>query len=158
MDFNKLWANFLDTLQNHYMDFNGRVGRPQFWYYILVVVGVSIVASVVGSVTTRLISSLVSLALFLPNLGMTIRRFHDVGKPTSWVLILMIPLVAVIVLSILTVFSLLLGPLFLIFAGLTTIASLLALAATVVIIYFCAQPGVAGPNEFGPAPPEFAPN
>src|SRR6202012_132483 len=33
MDFNKLWANFLDTVQNHYVDFNGRVDRAQFWYY-----------------------------------------------------------------------------------------------------------------------------
>ena len=38
MDFNKLWQNFMDTVQNHYMDFNGRMGRAQFWYYILVVV------------------------------------------------------------------------------------------------------------------------
>jgi uncharacterized membrane protein YhaH (DUF805 family) len=30
MDINKLWQNFLDTVTNHYMDFNGRVGRAQF--------------------------------------------------------------------------------------------------------------------------------
>jgi uncharacterized membrane protein YhaH (DUF805 family) len=158
MDFNKLWANFMDTVQNHYMDFNGRVGRPQFWYYILVAIGVGIVASIVGSVTTRLISTIVSLALFLPNISMTIRRFHDVGKPTSWVLILMIPLLAIIVLSLFTVLSIFLGPVFLLFAGLTWIASLLSLVATVVMIYFCAQPSVPGPNEFGPVPPVFAPN
>jgi uncharacterized membrane protein YhaH (DUF805 family) len=158
MDFNKLWENFMDTVQNHYMDFNGRVGRPQFWYYILVAIGVGIVASIVGSVTTRLISTIVSLALFLPNISMTIRRFHDVGKPTSWVLILMIPLLAIIVLSLFTVLSIFLGPVFLLFAGLTWIASLLSLVATVVMIYFCAQPSVPGPNEFGPVPPVFAPN
>jgi uncharacterized membrane protein YhaH (DUF805 family) len=36
--------------------------------------------------------------------------------------------------------------------------SLLSLAALIVIIYFCAQPGDAGSNPFGPVPPVFSPN
>src|SRR5262249_26210792 len=81
IDFNKLWQNFLDTVQNHYMDFAGRVGRAQFWYYILVVIAVGIVAAVLGSIVhTTLPSAVVSLGLLLPNAGMAARRMQDTGQ------------------------------------------------------------------------------
>ncbi|HWD49830.1 MAG TPA: DUF805 domain-containing protein [Rhizomicrobium sp.] len=146
MDFNKLWANFLDTLQNHYVDFNGRVGRSQFWYYILVVVGISIIASIVGSVTTRLISSLVSLALLLPNLGMGVRRLHDIGKPWFWVLVPLVPSVLGFIF------------LFMLLWPLAMLCWLATLAAAVLLIFWYAQPGTPGPNEYGAVPPVFAPN
>jgi uncharacterized membrane protein YhaH (DUF805 family) len=47
-------------------------------------------------------------------------------------------------------------PLFMFLAGITWLVSLLALAAAIVIIYFCAQPGIPGANEFGPTPPQWA--
>src|ERR1700753_2881407 len=71
MDFNKLWQNFLDTVQNHYMDFSGRVGRPQYWYFILVCFLVEIVAAIVGGILLALISPVVSLLLLLPVAGMS---------------------------------------------------------------------------------------
>lgn len=156
ININQLWQHFLDTVQNHYIDFNGRVGRAHYWYYVLVYavigVAVSIVAGIVGIPGLR---SLYGLALFLPSLGMTARRLHDVGKPTSWVLILAVPLILELLLGLLTLASVFLLPLFMFFVGLTYLISLLMLAAVIVIIYFCAQPGVAGPNEFGPAPPQW---
>jgi uncharacterized membrane protein YhaH (DUF805 family) len=154
VDFNKLWQNFLDTVTNHYMDFNGRVGRAQFWWYILVVVVLSIGVSIVASVTVHLLSTLFSLAMLLPNLGMNVRRLHDVGKPGIWVLILAVPLLLMILLGLLVVLSagLLFGLLFL-----TPLISLLALAAAAVMIYFCVQPGDAGSNAYGPPPPVWTP-
>ena len=154
IDFNKLWQNFLDTITNHYLDFNGRVGRAQFWYYILVVVVLAVGVAIVASVTVRALSSLFSLALLLPNLGMTVRRLHDVGKPGIWVLILAVPAALMLVLGLLVVFSggLLFGLLFL-----TPIISLLALVAAAIMIYFCVQPGDTAANTYGPPPPPFAP-
>ena len=81
MDFNKLWANFMDTVQNHYMDFNGRVGRAQFWYFILVCVLINIVAAIVGGIVgTGLVGAVVGLALLLPMGGMAARRMQDTGR------------------------------------------------------------------------------
>jgi uncharacterized membrane protein YhaH (DUF805 family) len=156
MDFNKLWQNFVDTVTNHYLDFNGRVGRAQYWYYILVVFVLAIGVWLVGSVTTRALSSLFSLALLLPNLGMTVRRLHDTGKPGIWVLLPLIPGVLMIVLGSLAVLGGVFG--FLLFiAAFAMIIWLLWLAAMAVLIYFCAQPGQAGDNLYGPPPPVWTP-
>ena len=81
MDFNKVWQNFMDTVQNHYVDFNGRVGRAQFWYYVLVSFALGFVVAIIASIIhVPALSSLLSLALLLPNLGMGVRRLHR-AKP-----------------------------------------------------------------------------
>ena len=75
LDVNRLWQNYVDTITNHYVDFTGRVGRPQFWYFMLadivIAIGVTIVGSIIG---LRSLSDLYSLALLLPTLGLTVRR------------------------------------------------------------------------------------
>lgn len=160
VDFNKLWQNFMDTVQNHYMDFSGRVGRAQFWYYVLVVVAIGIAAAIVGGIVgTTLLSAAVSLALLLPNAGMAARRMQDTGRSGQLVWIW------VIVGAIYGVFSLLIGltgPLgalaFLaFFFTIGWLINLAMLVITIVIIYFCAQPGNAGDNAFGPAPAPWSP-
>ncbi len=80
IDANKLWQNFMDTVQNHYMDF-GRVPRAQYWFFILVCVGVDIVAAILDAVVrTGLLGAVVGLALLLPMGGMTARRMQDTGR------------------------------------------------------------------------------
>jgi uncharacterized membrane protein YhaH (DUF805 family) len=161
MDFNKLWANFMDTVQNHYMDFNGRVPRAQFWYYILVAVLIGVVAAVLGGIVgTTLVSAVVSLGLLLPNAGMAARRMQDTGRSGQLVWIW------VIVGAIYGVMNLLIGltgPLgalaFLaFFFTIGWLVSLAMLVATIAIIYFCAQPGQAEANAYGPVPPAWSPN
>jgi uncharacterized membrane protein YhaH (DUF805 family) len=159
MDVNKLWQNFADTVQNHYLDFEGRIGRPQFWYFVLVNavvgIGVSIIAGITG---LRLLETLFSLGMLAPSLGMAARRLHDVGKPTSWIYILAIPFVLEIFLGLMAVGSMFFLGLMVIFALLATLISVLTLVAAVVIIYFCVQPGDPASNQYGPVPPVFSPN
>ena len=161
VDFNKLWQNFTDTVQNHYMDFSGRVGRAQFWYYVLVVVAIGIAAAIIGSVIgTSLLSAVVSLALLLPNAGMAARRMQDTGRSGQFVWIW------VVVGAIYGVIGLLIGltgPLgalaFLaFFFTVGWIINLAMLILTIVIIYFCAQPGTTEDNTFGPAPLAWSPS
>jgi uncharacterized membrane protein YhaH (DUF805 family) len=81
MDFNKVWQNFMDLVQNHYMDFNGRIGRAQYWYFILVCFVIGIIAGIVDAVVgMRIIGALVGLGLLLPNGGASARRFQDTGR------------------------------------------------------------------------------
>jgi uncharacterized membrane protein YhaH (DUF805 family) len=156
VDFNKLWQNFVDTVTNHYMDFNGRVGRAQFWWYVLVGFVIGIGVSIVAAITTHLVSTLYFLALLLPNLGMAIRRFHDSGKPGTWAIAAFVLLAVQQVLISGLLFSFGMYGIFGMYYMLFELLSLASLVAAVVIIYFCVQPGDAGDNAYGPPPAPWA--
>jgi len=160
LDFNKLWQNFTDTIAKHYVDFDGRVGRSQFWWYIAVYAVVGILVSVVGSITFtgRGLRALYGLALFLPSLGITARRLHDTGRTASWVLLLAVPSFLVFLTGLVAILSIfVLGfPGFLIVFG--SIFALLSGAAVLLLVYFCVQPGTEGSNEYGAIPPAWTPH
>ena len=162
MDFNKVWQNFQDTVTNHYVDFNGRVGRTQFWYYMLVAIALMIVVSIVASIIrVPALGSLIGLALLLPNLGMGVRRLHDIGKPGIYIVVLVIPAALYIVLAILSAIMLLMGGglgVLMMIGGLFMLLALANLAALGVMIYFWVQPGQTGDNQYGPAPAVWTPN
>lgn len=157
MDFNKLWQNFLDTVTNHYFDTTGRVGRAQFWYYILVVVVLDILISIVSQVVMlgALLSAAFGLALILPNIGMSVRRLQDTGMNGMLAWACLALYAALEVVAILIFIS---GPLGLLLAFLTIPLGLCALVAGIALIYFCAQPGQAEANAYGPPPPAWTPN
>jgi uncharacterized membrane protein YhaH (DUF805 family) len=160
MDFNKLWQNFMDTIQNHYMDFAGRVGRAQFWYFILVCVGVSLVAAIIDAVIGfRILGAIVGLALLLPTAGMAARRVQDTGRSGQIVWIWVIIAAIYWVLALLIALSGPLGALAFLYFFFTIgwLFTLAYVAITIAIIYFCAQPGQPGDNAYGPPPPVFNP-
>lgn len=111
---------YLDALQNHYFDFDGRARRKAFWMFVLINFAISIaITIVIGFVSDSMASvasGLYSLAVLLPSIGLGVRRLHDTGR-TGWLILLgLIPLV------------------------------------NLVLIYFFAIEGDAGPNEYGPDP------
>lgn len=92
---------FLDPIQNHYVDFEGRVSRKAYWMFVLCYIIVAVVVGIVGGILgTEFLSGLLSLALLLPSLGMGVRRLHDINKSGWWLLISLIPLIGSIVLII----------------------------------------------------------
>src|SRR5665213_430263 len=161
MDFSKLWQNFLDTVQNHYMDFNGRVGRAQFWYFVLVSIGVIVIVSIVaGILHIGLLGPLAGLALLLPTGALAARRIQDTGQNGS---LIWIWIIASAINRFLALMFFVAGPLGAIgflfyFFSIGWLINLVELVAAVALIYFCAQPGTAGPNQYGAEPPIFAPN
>ena len=137
---------FRRNLTEHYFDFNGRVGRREFWYYAIAVVVIVVAVGIVGSILgTRLLSELASLALFLPNLGIGARRLHDVDKTAMFLLLPIVPSVLA------TCF------LFIFLWPLAALCWLATLAAAVLLIYFYAQPGTSGSNQYGAEPPDTKP-
>ena len=86
----------------NYMNFDGRTDRPTFWWWVLAVFLAAIAASILddglapGGVEP--FGLLLTLGLFLPHLGMAIRRLHDTGRSGWWVLIGLIPLLGLLVL------------------------------------------------------------
>ena len=106
----------IKTVLSKYMDFKGRARRSEYWWWTLAVGIVSWVlfyalgvaswekAVINGDTATTgagfALYSLFSLAIFLPGLGVLIRRLHDLDKSGwSW-LIALIPLVGVILLIV----------------------------------------------------------
>jgi uncharacterized membrane protein YhaH (DUF805 family) len=160
LDINKLWQNFTDTIAKHYVDFDGRVCRAQFWSYIAVYAVVGVLVSIVGSIalTGGGLRTLYGLALLLPTLGITARRLHDMGRTASWVLLLAVPWGLTLLMGLVTFLSFMTFGLFGILFVFWPIVALISLAAVLLLIYFCAQPGMPQQNEYGPVPPVWTPN
>jgi uncharacterized membrane protein YhaH (DUF805 family) len=109
-----------------YIGFSGRAARSEYWYWVLFVILVQIVAWLIdmtlfGFNTTGVnpIGALASLALFLPGLAVSIRRLHDIDRVGWWIFLALIPIVGAIVL-----------------------------------IYWACLRGTVGANRFGPDPLE----
>jgi uncharacterized membrane protein YhaH (DUF805 family) len=160
VDFNKLWQNFLDTVTNHYFDTTGRIGRAQFWYFILVEVIIAVALGIVQSVLfSGLLTSIFGLAMLLPNVGMATRRMQDIGRNGMLVWVAFIASGVMQVITLLTILGSVAGALVFIalFFTIGWIISLVALVAGVAVIYFCAQPGEAAANAYGPPAPVWTP-
>jgi uncharacterized membrane protein YhaH (DUF805 family) len=70
----------IKTCMRKYATFSGRAGRPEYWWFMLFVFLVSVVAQLVGG---DQLNAIASLLLLLPMLSAAARRLHDVGK-SGW--------------------------------------------------------------------------
>lgn len=90
---------FKKGLRN-YTNFSGRARRKEYWYFLLVQIGVMIVAMILDSIIfdtgVGLFYILISLGLFIPNISVTIRRLHDTNRSGWWTLISIIPLLGIL--------------------------------------------------------------
>lgn len=87
---------------NRYCCFTGRSSRSEYWWWALFmfIIG-ALVSAIFGDGTTgRIVSGIVSLAFFLPNLGLAMRRLHDIGRSGWWVCINFIPVIGQIILIV----------------------------------------------------------
>ena len=159
MDPKKVYEHFRQIISKQYFDMNGRMSRPDFWYFVLACVCVEIIAAIVGSILFLApVRAVVGLALLLPMAGIGARRLQDSGQNGQLIWLLIIPS------AIMQLFGLLVwGP----FGALGFVAfyftigwllNLVALIAALAAIYFWVQPGTPGPNAYGPPPPTFDPS
>lgn len=90
------------VLLKNYCNFQGRAARSEFWWFALFSYLLGTVLGYGGFLLDFSIvpSGIVSLALLLPNLGVTVRRLHDVGRTGWWILISLIPFVGFIFLVV----------------------------------------------------------
>ena len=79
-----------------YADFNGRAGRPEYWWFALFI----IVTSLVMSKLSPTLGGVFSLATLLPSIAAAARRLHDTNRSGWWQLIALVPLVGIIVLVV----------------------------------------------------------
>ena len=85
-----------------YAAFEGRAGRPEFWYSVAVNIVVGVLLSVADHVggtygffgpNYGLLGGLYTLFVFIPGLAVTIRRLHDSHLSGLWLVIICIPII-----------------------------------------------------------------
>ena len=92
-----------------YATFPGRARRKEYWYFILFNIILGLVAGgfdigfglrSFANGGIGIVGGLVSLALLLPSIAVTVRRLHDLDKSGWWFLIGAIPLIGAIIMLI----------------------------------------------------------
>ena len=104
------FGDSIKTVFSKFVDFSGRASRSEFWWFTLfsscasIVLGVFdgfilVIADVpLDSVLWMLspMSTLFSLIVILPSLGVAVRRLHDSGKSGWSIFIVLVPCVGII--------------------------------------------------------------
>ena len=82
---------FFDSVSSvfdKYATGSGRASRSEYWWWTLFVFiasfGAGILDGLVGMDSVNIFSGILSLALFVPNLCVAIRRCHDSGHSGWW--------------------------------------------------------------------------
>ena len=88
----------------NYANFSGRARRSEYWLFSLFNFVVAMAFSLLTAVTEAgffsVLSTLFSLAVFIPGLAVTWRRLHDIGKSGGCYFIALVPLVGAILLIV----------------------------------------------------------
>lgn len=72
----------------NYVNFRGRSTRAEYWFACLFVFIATMVLSVFSVFGLSFLTSLFALAVFLPNLAICFRRFHDAGY-SGWLVVIL---------------------------------------------------------------------
>jgi len=85
-----------------YAKFDGRAGRPEFWWYFLAGLIISVALNILGQVSSILVilSLVYALAVLVPGLAVGVRRLHDTGKSGWFLLLGLIPCAGFIILIV----------------------------------------------------------
>ena len=96
----------------NFATFRGRTSRETFWWWVGFVILLMVVTRLIDAALIvpmlgferwdaeagQPLSFLVSLVLLLPNLAVSVRRLHDIGRTGWWVLIGLVPIIGFLVL------------------------------------------------------------
>lgn len=149
--------NFQDAvktcLTEKFATFQGRASRPEYWWFILAVFVVSMIAALIGWV----VQWIVVLALVVPAAAAGARRLQDTGRPGWWI---WIPIAVSFATSLLSPRMPAMGPDGMpvgempgagSFALLSVIA-IVQLVVALVFLWFLTRPSQKGANAYGPPP------
>ncbi len=97
--------SFVDAIKTcitkKYANFTDRARRSEFWYFALFNFLLSLVIGILfRHGTAQTMQSLVSLALLVPNIAVSIRRLHDTGRSGWHFLWYLLPVVGWIILIV----------------------------------------------------------
>jgi uncharacterized membrane protein YhaH (DUF805 family) len=97
----------IQTVLRKYAEFEGRAGRPEFWWWVLFSALVTAVLDVFAVVRIAdgvslgsVLTSLWGIAVLLPTLAVGVRRLRDAGLAWTNLFWLLLPIAGIIVLAI----------------------------------------------------------
>lgn len=152
--------NFSDAVRSclsKYATFTGRAPRAEYWFFWLF----SLIAEAVGRLIDVIggifvVSSLISLALFLPGLAVFVRRMHDIDRTGWWVLLTFLPglIMAMLAYRAMSGMDPTAGTAGTVTAptGPSLLAAIVTLVIGIVLLIWSLTRGTPGPNRFGPDP------
>jgi uncharacterized membrane protein YhaH (DUF805 family) len=145
-----------------YADFSGRAPRAEFWWYVLAVFILSIVAKIIDSLLGMhvwgpygLVSVIVWLGLLVPNIAVSVRRLHDTNRTGWWLLVPVVPYCLAFVLGGAAMMGgaasgspagMMAG------AGIAWLFLMIGAVGWIVLLVFYCLPGTPGDNRYGPNP------
>ena len=154
------WAK--RPVMEKYADFTGRAPRPEYWWYVLALVILSIVARIIDSILGMKIlgpygplSLIVTLGLLVPNLAVSVRRLHDTNRSGWWVLLPLVPYCIAFIVGGAAMMGAASGGSSLGMmagAGIAGIFLLIGFICAIVLLVFMCLPSTPGDNRYGPNP------
>lgn len=144
-----------------YADFTGRAPRAEFWWYVLAIVILSIIARIIDSILGLKVagpygplSLIVALGLLIPNIAVGVRRLHDTNRTGWWLLMPIVPYCLAFVLGGAAMMGAASGSgaAAMAGAGIAGIFALIGLICAIVLLVFYCLPGTPGDNRYGPNP------
>ena len=93
-----IFEYFKEAITLKYKDFSGRARRREYWSYALCTFVIACVVGLIdGLIGQRnILSLIVSLALLLPSLAISLRRLQDIGKLWQYILFAFVPIIGVL--------------------------------------------------------------
>ena len=79
-----------------YAEFKGRARRKEYWFFILFIFMINFILGFIGGVAhidVSIITSLITLGFFIPNIAVGVRRMHDSDHSGWWLLLPIVNLV-----------------------------------------------------------------
>lgn len=92
-------VGFIDAIKmffTKYADFNTRSRRSEYWWAALFCA----LAGMAAGMISKSFAGLWSLAALVPTITISVRRLHDIGRPGTWYLLNLIPIVGSIILIV----------------------------------------------------------
>ena len=94
------------SVLSNYATFSGRAPRSEFWWWVLAALIAMLAAGLLDGLLLpaaveqgyKPVSTLLALAIVLPNLAVTVRRLHDTDRTGWWVLLGLVPVIGLLVL------------------------------------------------------------
>lgn len=97
----------VSTCFRKYATFKGRARRSEYWYWALfqilvgfVLIGIDYSVGLIVLDDMGILTTLFSLVVLVPNIAVTVRRLHDIGRSGWWYWIYFVPILGFIVLLV----------------------------------------------------------
>lgn len=98
--------NYYSICLSKFADFSGRARRREYWTFALVNCLIAMLLLILGlafgedSPASNIMVTIFYLIMLVPNLSVSVRRLHDIGKSGWWLFIGFIPLIGSLLLLV----------------------------------------------------------